>query len=738
MNKLHTTIPPDITHFLSWNLPLWDNVSNAVKDETLGYPRYQLHPIVQRLNDVLRDKYAKDSEKCLVFSSYSVAKRVREYIKFQNPRLKIRILQLSTSDPINDEERTWKQVCKVAVVFINEKHYSFLFEYWKLTGEIISSRVAEYVLHELFIIEKSTKTKTKNINNLNDNLSGEINNTDNDNNTSNNNTIEYIETRFGRSLNFMLADKAKKLIKKRIATKMVNSNNRSLRRRNRGNDPAEDFSYNDNNEYDDDYSDDILNMDLMNLHNFNDTNSDISDFENECNETNLIHATTYSTNNINNNTNTNTHSITNLTIDNSFNSLNTQNNNNSNNIIQSLVPAETLTQDEENLLSSNNSELSLTSSHFQNSSNNNNNNNGNSINFNKDVYLFPSGMASIHFAHSILLYLDNERNQRLRMPSSLHLSMSSSQQIPLRKKTVILGTCIPDTFNLLTKFNDFHFIQSNGSKGLDILKNILHSGEQILTVFVETPNLMNNFEMTNLIDLKRLSELFGFSIIIDQSNGAFININGLKYCDMIVSSLGKLFSNFDITNNEEDHEVMAGSLIVNPRGKMYNEIQSFIKNEYEDLLWCEDAIHLEQNSRDVINKNNRINKTTLTLLDEVLIPNKNLFKKIYHPSLLEADKEIYDLVRYKKHGGYGGIILLTFNQIDEAKKFYEKIKLYKGVGLTANLTLIWPYYLGMDTKRYEVEYSCEFDKTMLRISVGLEDPKKLIEIFRDVIKEITN
>ena len=125
-------------------------------------------------------------------------------------------------------------------------------------------------------------------------------------------------------------------------------------------------------------------------------------------------------------------------------------------------------------------------------------------------------------------------------------------------------------------------------------------------------------------------------------------------------------------------------------------------------------------------------------MNEVLIPNKDTFKQIYHPSLLETDKEIYDLVKCKKHGGYGGIILLTFNHIDEAKKFYENIKLYKGTGLTSNLTLIWQYYLGMDTKRYEMNYGCEFDKTMLRISVGLEDPKKLIEIFQDVIQEMKN
>lgn len=677
MEKLHTSIPPQTTHNLSWNLPHWDDVTRAQNENTLGYPRYQLHSMIQRLTDILKDKYAKDNEKCLVFPSYTVAKRVREYIKFHNSiarsstttRLKVRILQLSTSEPLNDEERIWKRVCKVAVVFINEEYYHLMWEYWQLTGEIISSRVAEYVLHELFIIEKSTKTRDNN-------NSGSHTDDVNESNSKpgQGNTIEYIETRFGRSLNFMLADKAKRLIKKRIATKVVDLENDTLNDR-------------DENDY-------MLNMDLMNLHNFNDDSDEDSEFEDEYNRS---------------------HNPTN----------NSDNHNNNNNILQSLIPAEPMNPGFNDIPESD-SNSSLASSvatqqqqqqlhHHQ------------LINFNRDIYLFPSGMAAIHLAHRTLLYLDNERINRLRIPSN--------QQSPSKKKTVILGTCIPDTYKLISKFNDFHFIKSSGQQGLEDLKDILHSGEQILAVFIEAPNVMNKFEMINLIDLKKLSELFGFNIIIDESNGGFINIDGLIYCDIMVSSLGKLFSNYDITNNEEDHDVMAGSLIVNPQGKMYNEIQTFIKEDYEDLLWCEDAIHLEQNSRDVINKNNRINKTTLTLMQDVFIPNKSQFKEIYHPSLPHSGQETYDLVKCKKHGGYGGIILLTFHSLEEAKQFYNNVKLYKSIGLGTNLTLLWPYYLGMDTKEYELKYGCEFDKTMIRICIGLEDPKVLSDTFLNALKK---
>lgn len=667
MEKLHTAIPPQTTHNLSWNLPHWDDVIKAQTESTLGYPRYQLHPMNQRLTDILKDKYARGNEKCLVFPSYTVAKRVREYIKFhsslnrsntQATRLKVRILQLSTSEPLNDEERMWKRVCKVAVVFINEEYYHLMWEYWQLTGEIISSRVAEYVLHELFIIEKSTKTR--------DNGIIQSNGETNSKNPKQGNTIEYIEARFGRSLNFMLADKAKRLIKKRIATKVVDLENDASNDR-------------DENDY-------MLNLDLINLQNFNDDSDEDSEFEDEYNR-----------------------------------SQDGAVSNNNNNILRSLIPPEPMNIGFNDLPESD-SNVSLSSSLVDSQQEQQH-----LINFNKDVYLFPSGMAAIHLAHRTLLYLDNKRINRLRI--------TSTQQAPSKKKTVILGTCIPDTFKLISRFNDFHFIKSSGQQGLEDLKNILHSGEQILAVFIEAPNLMNKFEIVNLIDLKKLSEIFGFSIIIDESSGGFINIDGLIYSDIMVSSLGKLFSNYDITNNEEDHDIMAGSLVINPYGKMYNEIQTFIKADYEDLLWCEDAIHLEQNSRDVINKNSRINKTTQTLMQDIFIPNKAQFKEIYHPSLLHAGQDAYDLVKCKKYGGYGGIILLTFNSIEESKQFYDNINLYKGIGLGTNLTLAWPYYLGLDVKEYESKYQCQFDKTMIRICIGLEDPKILTDIFKDVLQK---
>lgn len=84
--------------------------------------------------------------------------------------------------------------CKIAVVFVDGAYENILKQYWQYTGEIISSRLAEYVLHELFMVEKKSSPAEEK---------------------------EYIEMRYGRNLNFAFADRAKELIKKRIATKVI-------------------------------------------------------------------------------------------------------------------------------------------------------------------------------------------------------------------------------------------------------------------------------------------------------------------------------------------------------------------------------------------------------------------------------------------------------------------------------------------------------------------------------------
>ena len=57
------------------------------------------------------------------------------------------------------------------------------------------------------------------------------------------------------------------------------------------------------------------------------------------------------------------------------------------------------------------------------------------------------------------------------------------------------------------------------------------------------------------------------------------------------------------------------SLILNPKGKFYNELKRQWDQDYEDNHWSEDSIVLERNSRDFVTRVERINTGAEAICD---------------------------------------------------------------------------------------------------------------------------
>lgn len=663
--RVGESIPPNTNHAVSVCLPTWEATVGYEESDpaivnamTTGYPRFFIHKSIKRLCDVLNDKYAKENETCLCFPSYNVAKRCREYIGVKCsqdlpnlPVSKVRILQLATLKPVTQEEAKWKRECKIAVVFVDKSYFPLLKQYWQHTGEIISSRLAEYVLHELFIVEKSSKTvSTSEPSGKND--GGAIRDEE-----------EFIETRFGRNMDFSFADHAKSLIKKRIATKVVDE-------------------------------DDIV-ADEPSLRVDNDSQSTTENF--------VVHIV----------------DSVNPNIDASEVSDETRHG-----VAPSINPLETMQPSESEL----EDEVAERNDDRRRSLH---------VDPDTDVFLFPSGMASIFTAHRLLLNLDAHRVVRSRFSSNNNNSADNRTSSPTSnlvgygspyKKTVMLGFPYTDTLSILRKFNHTHFLGNGDFSSMEELKRILQSGEQILAVFTEAPS-NPLLKMADLLELKRLADLYGFYIVIDETAGGFVNIDVLPYADIVCSSLTKIFSG--------DSNVIAGSLVLNPQGRLYDFASTFLieNQEYEDCLWCEDALYLERNSRDFVARTIKVNHNTEYLLNNVLIPQEGkLFKKIYYPSLTSKDtKKNYDAVKCKTDGGYGGLFSLTFYKIKEARIFFDSLQLCKGPSLGTNFTLACPYAILAHYQELEEVAKYGVESNLVRVSVGLENKQDLCRVFQAAV-----
>jgi cystathionine gamma-synthase len=132
--------------------------------------------------------------------------------------------------------------------------------------------------------------------------------------------------------------------------------------------------------------------------------------------------------------------------------------------------------------------------------------------------------------------------------------------------------------------------------------------ERIAAVFCEFPSnpLLRS---PPLEQLWNLSQQHDFFLVVDETIGNFVNTHVLSFCDIIVSSLTKVFSG--------DSNVMGGSLVMNPNSKRFKALEAWVQQRYRDCLWDQDAIFLERNSRKFQSRIQKINLNAETLCDRL-------------------------------------------------------------------------------------------------------------------------
>ncbi|CAK9438836.1 uncharacterized protein LODBEIA_P30600 [Lodderomyces beijingensis] len=549
---------PNIPHAVSVTLPTWAATVGYEEGEewvtskmNSGYPRFFIHTTIKQLCKKIQDKYGREGEECLVFPSYKVAKRCREFIKKRSGG-KIRVLQLSTAEPVTEAEKSTKVGTSVGVTFFPKSDFPLAKSYWQHSGEGISSRMGEYINKELFTAHRSVTKSELQAEKIQSRSPSII--ASRSSNSGSNDDVEkefntFIEQKFGRVLDLKFAKEAKRALRRRICGKVDVSRNQieEIEKSKRGKYLSE-----------------------------------------------------------------------------------------------------------------------------------------------SDVYLFPSGMASIFCAHHALLNLT---------PG----------------KSVCFGFPYVDTLNILRKFGPgVHFLGLGDDESLEKLEKDLEGGGlSIMALFCECPS--NPLLKTpNLKKIKELGDKYGFAIVVDETVGNFFNIRVLPYADMVASSLTKVFSG--------DSNVLAGSLVLNPLSKFYPKLKRFFDTEYEDLLWCEDALWLERNSRDFVERVHRIDRTSEKVVD--LLSACPKISQVYYPKT-SPTRHYYDEIK-NQDGGYGGLISILFHDSKDAIKFFDAVDLHKGPSLGTNFTLACPYAILAHYQELDEIQEWGVDRNLIRISIGLEEDEDLL------------
>lgn len=288
----------------------------------------------------------------------------------------------------------------------------------------------------------------------------------------------------------------------------------------------------------------------------------------------------------------------------------------------------------------------------------------------ENVYLYPSGMAAIFSAFEIT------------GPGA----------------TIQLGFPYVDTLKIQEKFGNETIFISDVSK-LDELEKTIKD-KKVKAVFTEFPTnpLLTSVELERLSKICRANNV---ALVVDDTLSSWANTDTISYADIVVSSLTKFFSGIG--------DVLAGSLILNSKSPLYADLKRKLDAIYEDLLFGNDAIILEKNSRDFETRIAKVNSNAEQLADFLKTKTKIYYTK---------GNPVYE--KYKI-GGYGGIISIVLPTEEQAIKFFDEIEINKGPSLGTNYTLACPYTLLAHYYERDFAESAGVPFHLIRVSVGLED-----------------
>lgn len=317
-----------------------------------------------------------------------------------------------------------------------------------------------------------------------------------------------------------------------------------------------------------------------------------------------------------------------------------------------------------------------------------------------DVYLFSCGMNAIFTSHRVLRLACGEM------------------------KSIMYGFPYVDTLKILEKWGPgAKFYGYSSAEELDDLEHRLRSGERFLALYCEFPG--NPLLMSpNLKRIRQMADTYDFAVVVDETIGNFLNTKVLPYADVIVSSLTKIFSG--------DSNVMGGAMILNPRGRYYSRLREVLQQEYEDNQFEEDSVYLERNSRDFVNRIQRVNWNAEAVAD--LLRAHPGVKQVNYPKY-SPTRKYYDDCRVP-NGGYGGLLSATFHSMGDAEAFYDHLDTQKGPSLGTNFTLSSPFVIlaHFNELDWAAQYGCE--ASLIRFSVGLEETTGLVAAFQQALDAI--
>ena len=220
----------------------------------------------------------------------------------------------------------------------------------------------------------------------------------------------------------------------------------------------------------------------------------------------------------------------------------------------------------------------------------------------------------------------------------------------------------------------------------------------------------------DLAHLHKLATRYGFLLIVDDTVGIAANLALFPWCDIICTSLTKIFSG--------GCNVMGGSTVLNPKSPTYNDMRAVFSQQAREPYFPLDILVMEQNSRDMISRVRKASSNAEELT--TILRSHPTVSEVFYPKG-STTQALYDKFR-RPDGGYGFLLSITFMTPAAAMAFHDALHVAKGPSLGTNFTLCCAYTLLAHSAELEWAAQSGVVEHLVRISVGIEDLDLLKEV----------
>lgn len=316
----------------------------------------------------------------------------------------------------------------------------------------------------------------------------------------------------------------------------------------------------------------------------------------------------------------------------------------------------------------------------------------------EDVFLFPSGMAANYAVHRMLTH---------RFPD---------------RKTLQLDFPYVDVLKLQETFGSgAHFLPLGQPSEYENLR-LLMQNEPLAGIFCEAPSN----PLLRCVDFERLLGIHESTrpetpIVVDDTISTAVHADVMRVADVVTSSLTKSFSGVG--------DVLAGSVVLNRKSHHHAAFSKFLTAHADHEIWRGDAVALELNSRDFVQRATTMSRNAQALADHLRAHPK--VDRVWHAAT--DGGRGYEFVR-RENGGHGCLFSFTLkNPKQTSAPFYDALRACKGPSLGTNFTLVCPYTLLAHYDELEWVESCGVSRWLIRVSAGLEDTQDLIARFDEAL-----